>query len=161
MEVGQVGFHDEKAVKHVFVERKLNDVVNRLNKTRDERYPDLRAEREAYDVETKAARRAQARDQKKAEVEAARARQEAEELKARGGAHCGDGGLWAFATERKAEGTIRSARMPSSRLIPAPLPRARSISPLPCRRGTVLRVNHAGRPHDLQQERACGAFLHS
>ena len=34
MEVGQVGFFDQKAVRTVRVERRVNDVVNRLNKTK-------------------------------------------------------------------------------------------------------------------------------
>lgn len=33
------------------VEKKLGDVMNRLNRTREERQPDLQAEREARDCE--------------------------------------------------------------------------------------------------------------
>ena len=45
----QIGFHNAKLVKKLFVERKNNDIINRLNKTRTEPQVDLRAEREAYD----------------------------------------------------------------------------------------------------------------
>ena len=38
-----------KQVKTVTVEKKLNEIVNRLNKTCEERQPDLRAEREERD----------------------------------------------------------------------------------------------------------------
>ena len=34
MEVGQVSFHDHKAVKTVRVEKKINDIVKRLEKTK-------------------------------------------------------------------------------------------------------------------------------
>jgi hypothetical protein len=42
----QVGFHDAKRVRKAKVERKSNDIIKRLEKTRDERNPDLRAEKE-------------------------------------------------------------------------------------------------------------------
>ncbi len=41
MEVGQVGFHDQKRVKTVRVEKKNNEIVNRLERTRKELYPDF------------------------------------------------------------------------------------------------------------------------
>ena len=42
----QVGFHDARKVRKSKVERKSNDIVNRLEKTREERSPDLKAEKE-------------------------------------------------------------------------------------------------------------------
>lgn len=36
------------------VEKKLGDVVNRLNKTREEKYPNLQEERERRDAEERA-----------------------------------------------------------------------------------------------------------
>jgi hypothetical protein len=42
MEVGQVGFHNEKAVKKAKVAKKDNVVINRLNKTKTQSKPDLR-----------------------------------------------------------------------------------------------------------------------
>merc|ERR1712203_826732 len=58
MEVGQVGFHKQKEVRKIRVERRENVIVNRLNKTKKEVIkPDLRGQREERDK--------QERDQKK------------------------------------------------------------------------------------------------
>ena len=51
MATGQVGFKDHKLVKKVRVEMRENAVVNRLNKTKMEKFPDLRAERAERDRE--------------------------------------------------------------------------------------------------------------
>ncbi|GBG84801.1 hypothetical protein CBR_g39177 [Chara braunii] len=69
MDVGQVGFHSSKAVRTVRVEKRINEVVNRLNKTRVERKPDLKAEREAYDAAERAQRKAHVREIKRREAE--------------------------------------------------------------------------------------------
>lgn len=45
MATGQVGFKDQKMVRKVHVEKRENPIVNRLNKTRVEKFPDLRAEK--------------------------------------------------------------------------------------------------------------------
>ncbi|CAH1996160.1 unnamed protein product [Acanthoscelides obtectus] len=39
MEVGQVGFHKEKEVRKIRVAKRINDIVNRLNKTKKEENP--------------------------------------------------------------------------------------------------------------------------
>eukprot|EP00126_Sphaerothecum_destruens_P005030 Sdes_comp18510_c0_seq1m8552 len=44
MDIGQVGFHNPKLVRRFFVEKRENEIVNRLNKTKVEKYPDLREE---------------------------------------------------------------------------------------------------------------------
>jgi hypothetical protein len=46
-----VGFKDLKLIKKTKVECRVNAIVNRLNSTKREEYPDLAAEREAYDKE--------------------------------------------------------------------------------------------------------------
>ena len=51
MATGQVGFKDHKLVKKVRVEKRENAIVNRLNKTKVEKYPDLRQERANRDRE--------------------------------------------------------------------------------------------------------------
>ena len=51
MDVGQIGFHKQKAVKKIRVEKRVNEIVNRLNKTKEERKIDFRAERERRDRE--------------------------------------------------------------------------------------------------------------
>ncbi|KMZ70208.1 putative Coiled-coil domain-containing protein [Zostera marina] len=67
MDVGQVGFHNSKMVRTVRVVKRLNDTVNRLNKTKVERKPDLKAEREAVNAAEKAERKLQLRDKKRRE----------------------------------------------------------------------------------------------
>ena len=47
----QVGFRDQKLIRRLKVETRLNAVVNRLNATKREENPDLAAEREAYEKE--------------------------------------------------------------------------------------------------------------
>jgi hypothetical protein len=46
MATGQVSFHDPKMTKKLLVSTRQNPVINRLNKTRVEKFPDLRNERE-------------------------------------------------------------------------------------------------------------------
>ncbi|XP_047945864.1 coiled-coil domain-containing protein 25-like [Salvia hispanica] len=65
MEVGQVGFHDQKMVRTMKVEKRMNEIVNRLNKTKIERKPDLKAEREAVNASEIAERKHQLRDKKR------------------------------------------------------------------------------------------------
>eukprot|EP00238_Polyblepharides_amylifera_P010007 CAMPEP_0196589676 /NCGR_PEP_ID=MMETSP1081-20130531/64286_1 /TAXON_ID=36882 /ORGANISM="Pyramimonas amylifera, Strain CCMP720" /LENGTH=198 /DNA_ID=CAMNT_0041912541 /DNA_START=226 /DNA_END=822 /DNA_ORIENTATION=+ len=65
MDVGQVSFHNDKEVKKIKVESRCNEIINRLNKTKEEQYPDLQQEREKYDAECKQARQAIAREEKK------------------------------------------------------------------------------------------------
>uniref|UniRef100_A0A0E0KZW4 NFACT RNA-binding domain-containing protein n=1 Tax=Oryza punctata TaxID=4537 RepID=A0A0E0KZW4_ORYPU len=67
MDVGQVGFHNSKLVRTVKVEKRINEIVNRLNKTKVERKPDLKAEREAVSAAEKAERKVQLRDKKRRE----------------------------------------------------------------------------------------------
>lgn len=49
MEVGQIGFFCEKSVKKFRVEKRVNEIVNRLNKTKTEDHQDLRRQREERD----------------------------------------------------------------------------------------------------------------
>ena len=51
MEVGQVGFRDPQKVKRVLVETRINAMVNRLNKTKEEKHPDLAKEKEDMEKE--------------------------------------------------------------------------------------------------------------
>lgn len=67
MDVGQVGFHNSKMVRTVRVEKKINEIVNRLNKTKVERKPDLKAEREAIAAAERAERKHQLREKKRRE----------------------------------------------------------------------------------------------
>ncbi|KAJ5741992.1 Coiled-coil domain-containing protein 25 [Penicillium manginii] len=46
MATGQVSFHNQKLVRKILVRERENAIVNRLNKTRVEKFPDLRTEKE-------------------------------------------------------------------------------------------------------------------
>lgn len=48
MAVGQVGFKDQKMVRRIMVPQRLNPIVNRLNKTKKEEYPNLYQEKEEH-----------------------------------------------------------------------------------------------------------------
>lgn len=39
MEVGQVGFHKDKDVRKIRISKRINEIVNRLNKTKREEHP--------------------------------------------------------------------------------------------------------------------------
>ena len=52
-----MGFHDTKRVRKAKVERRSNDIINRLEKTRQERNPDFRAEKEVRGCGSAACRR--------------------------------------------------------------------------------------------------------
>nr|CAG4643568.1 EOG090X0G3O [Ilyocryptus agilis] len=81
MEVGQVGFHKEKEVRKIRVEKRINEVVNRLNKTKVERKPDLRFEREQRDREEREDKKRLLREQKEREREEEKRKQEEAELR--------------------------------------------------------------------------------
>lgn len=48
MATGQVSFHNPKLVRKILVRARENTIVNRLNKTKVEKFPDLRAEKEDW-----------------------------------------------------------------------------------------------------------------
>lgn len=81
MEVGQVAFHKDKEVRKVRVEKRINEVVNRLNKTKREEHPDFRAEREVRDAKEREDQKKIARLKKEQEREEARKRAEDAELR--------------------------------------------------------------------------------
>lgn len=68
-------------VKTVRVEKKINEVVNRLNKTRAERKPDLRAEREERDRREREGQKARDREDKKRQKEEEDAKKREAELR--------------------------------------------------------------------------------
>ncbi|KAJ7958590.1 coiled-coil domain-containing protein 25-like [Quillaja saponaria] len=67
MDVGQVGFHNSKMVRTVRVEKRINEIVNRLNRTKVERKADLKAEREAVNAAERAERKQLLREKKRRE----------------------------------------------------------------------------------------------
>jgi hypothetical protein len=78
MATGQVSFHNPKLTKKLFVPERQNPIVNRLNKTRVEKFPDLRAEKEEY-LKQKSREERKLREEQKAREK--RERREREELK--------------------------------------------------------------------------------
>ena len=64
MATGQVSFHDQKTVKKIHVATRQNQIVNRLNKTKVEKFPDLRAEREVDQREKRKVERIKREEQK-------------------------------------------------------------------------------------------------
>lgn len=79
MEVGQVGFHRDKDVRKIHVPKRLNTVVNRLNKTKRSELVNLRGEREERDRSEREDKKKLLREQKDREkVEEKRKQDEAE-----------------------------------------------------------------------------------
>lgn len=76
MEVGQVGFYNQKEVRIIQVTKRINEIVNRLNKTKIEKEMDLRTEREERDKKEREGEKAMARDRKENERKEQKARQE-------------------------------------------------------------------------------------
>ncbi|XP_029705887.1 coiled-coil domain-containing protein 25 isoform X1 [Takifugu rubripes] len=81
MDIGQIGFHRQKEVKTMAVEKKINEIVNRLEKTKAEHYPDLAAEKESRDTEERNEKKAQLQEQKRREKEEQKRKKEMEELR--------------------------------------------------------------------------------
>ncbi|XP_075057240.1 coiled-coil domain-containing protein 25 [Mixophyes fleayi] len=80
MDVGQIGFHRQKDVKSMTVE-KVNEILNRLEKTKDERYPDLAAEKESRDREERNEKKVQIQEMKRKEKEEMKKKKEMDELR--------------------------------------------------------------------------------
>nr|CAG4648953.1 EOG090X0G3O [Polyphemus pediculus] len=81
MEVGQVGFYREKEVKKIRVEKRVNEVVNRLNKTKVERKPDLRSEKEDRDRQERDVKKKLLKEQKEREREEEKRKQAEADLR--------------------------------------------------------------------------------
>ncbi|XP_063090986.1 coiled-coil domain-containing protein 25 isoform X2 [Cavia porcellus] len=81
MDVGQIGFHRQKDVKIVTVEKKVNEILNRLEKTKLERFPDLAAEKEGRDREERNEKKAQIQEMKRREKEEMKKKREMDELR--------------------------------------------------------------------------------
>lgn len=81
MDVGQVSFYKDKDVRKMKVDKRVNEIVNRLNKTKTEAHPDFRAEREKRDFDEREGKKKQGRLVKEREKEAEKKRNEESELK--------------------------------------------------------------------------------
>jgi len=74
MAVGQVGFHNDKKVKRIHVPKRENPIVNRLNKTKEERVVDHEQERIDRLKAENAVRREEANRKRKEDEELAKQR---------------------------------------------------------------------------------------
>ncbi|KAM7188040.1 protein of unknown function (DUF814) domain containing protein [Rhypophila sp. PSN 637] len=76
MAVGQVSFKDSKKVKRLIIAQRENAIVNRLNKTKVEKYPDLKQEKEDRLKELRKRDQANMLARRKEEARIAKERQE-------------------------------------------------------------------------------------
>uniref|UniRef100_A0A1I7VWF7 Coiled-coil domain-containing protein 25 n=2 Tax=Loa loa TaxID=7209 RepID=A0A1I7VWF7_LOALO len=67
MDVGQIGFKDEKKVKKIHVAKRINDIVNRLNKTEVRVDIDYRVEKEERDAKERQIKKQKQRELKEVE----------------------------------------------------------------------------------------------
>lgn len=81
MDTGQVGFHRDKLVKRMVVEKKINEIVNRLNKTKVEKIIDFAAEKLARDKATRMDQRKNEAEQKQRSYSIEEQRKKEEALK--------------------------------------------------------------------------------
>jgi len=87
MEVGQVSFHNPKLVRKMRVERRCNEIINRLNKTKLETHPDFRAERETRDGLERQDKKQVLRQQKEKEKDSEKKRKDEAELRSYSSLH--------------------------------------------------------------------------
>ena len=76
MDVGQVSFHDQKKVKRILVPQRENPIVNRLNKTKEEKHPDLKQEKDDHLRELRKRDQAAQQQRRKEEARIAKERSE-------------------------------------------------------------------------------------
>lgn len=81
MDVGQVAFHDDKAVRKVRVERRINEIINRLNRTKTQSEPKFRDEREARDAEERRKQKLQMKKDKELDKEKQKEHEEQAKLR--------------------------------------------------------------------------------
>ncbi|KAG8039493.1 hypothetical protein G9C98_008136 [Cotesia typhae] len=81
MEVGQVGFHKEKEVRKIHVPKRINTIVNRLNKTKRSETPNLRALREQRDRNEREDKKKLQRELREKEKAEKKQREEEAEIK--------------------------------------------------------------------------------
>lgn len=81
MDVGQVGFHSEKEVRKIRLEKRINEIVNRLNKTKVESHPDFRLDREERDRQERLAAKKELKEKQQKEKEELEKRKKEQELR--------------------------------------------------------------------------------
>lgn len=81
MDVGQVGFHKEKEVRKIHVAKRLNALVNRLNKTKRSEQVNFRLAREERDRKEREDKKRILREQKEKEKQEEKQRQDEAEIR--------------------------------------------------------------------------------
>lgn len=81
MDVGQVGFHREKEVRKIHVTKRINAIINRLNKSKRSEEPNFRAEKEQRDRSEREDKKKIAREQKDKEKAEEKKRQDEAEMR--------------------------------------------------------------------------------
>lgn len=81
MDVGQVSFHNVKEVRRTVVEKRVNEIVNRLNRSKTEAFPDFAKEK--IDRAKELHRRERENVRRQAEAEKALREQRIKEKEAR------------------------------------------------------------------------------
>lgn len=81
MDTGQVSFHKAKEVKKVYIEKRENEVINRLTKTKVEEYPDFEAEKQARLKVIRNFEKNEEKVRKQKELRAAQEKKKADEQK--------------------------------------------------------------------------------
>lgn len=81
MEVGQVCFHKDKDVRKMRVAKRINAIVNRLNKTKRSEEVNFRSERERRDREEREDKKKLLREQKEREKAEEKKKEEEAELR--------------------------------------------------------------------------------
>lgn len=82
MDVGQVGFHKHKEVRNVMIEKKVNEIINRLNKTKVEtEHENFRARREERDAKERKKLKQIENEQKAFKKKQDQEKQEQEQIK--------------------------------------------------------------------------------
>ena len=76
MAAGQVSFKDQRKVKKILIPQRENAIVNRLNKTKVEKFPDLRQEKEDRLKELRKRAQTEMLARRKEEARIAKERQE-------------------------------------------------------------------------------------
>uniref|UniRef100_A0A0K0DHX4 Coiled-coil domain-containing protein 25 n=1 Tax=Angiostrongylus cantonensis TaxID=6313 RepID=A0A0K0DHX4_ANGCA len=71
----QIGFHDNKKVKRCVVQKRINEIVNRLNKTEKKEDIDYRSEREQRDMAVRRLQRKLEQERKALEMKEAEERE--------------------------------------------------------------------------------------
>jgi hypothetical protein len=81
MDTGQVAFHKNKMVKKVHIQERVNDIVNRLNKTKSEEYPELEQERIQFEKQRNQEKRMIAAKEKSKQIKQQQEYQKQKEAK--------------------------------------------------------------------------------